>query len=128
MSRMGTIGSRVRYLRKLRGFSQVELAGLVGISQGSLSLIEKDKTEVPAGGTLAWLCRVLKKTPEFLMVGSGDPDSIEAAIQEHELVFLWRELPLEARRLVLDTAHSAKRAFGTTPAAAPVLPAPKAPT
>lgn len=108
---MTTIGQRVRILRKSRGYSQVELAALVGISQGSLSLIEKDKTEMPAGSTLAGLCKALKTTPDFLVAGGGDPDSIEAAIQEHELVFLWRDLPPQARQLVLDSAHSVKRAF-----------------
>lgn len=111
---MSTIGQRVRQLRKLRGFSQVELAQLVGISQGSLSLIEKDKTEVPAGNTVAGLCRALRTTPDFLIAGAGDPDSIDNAIQEHELVFLWRDLPAEARKLVLENAHSVRRAFGTT--------------
>jgi transcriptional regulator with XRE-family HTH domain len=45
---MATIGERVRLLRKLRGYSQVELSALAGITQGSLSLIETNKTEVPA--------------------------------------------------------------------------------
>mgnify|MGYP003422479223 CR=1 FL=1 len=38
-------------------------------------------------------------------------DSIDSAIQEHELVFLWRDLPADARRLVLENAQSVKRAF-----------------
>ena len=108
---MSTIGQRVRQLRKLRGYSQVELAALVGITQGSLSLIERDETEVPAGSTVAGLCKALRTTPDFLIAGGGDPDSIASAIQEHELVFLWRDMPEEARRLVLDNAHAVKRAF-----------------
>lgn len=111
---MTTIGKRVRYLRKLRGYSHVELSALVGITQGSLSLIERDETEVPAGSTVAGLCRILKTTPDFLIAGAGDPDSIASAVQEHELVYLWRDLPEEARRLVLDNAHAVKRAFGIT--------------
>jgi transcriptional regulator with XRE-family HTH domain len=108
---MATIGQRVRLLRKLRGYSQVELAALAGITQGSLSLIETNKTEVPAGETLAAFCRVLKTTPDFLIAGAGDPDSIQSVIQEHELVHLWRDLPEDARRLVLENAHSVARAF-----------------
>jgi transcriptional regulator with XRE-family HTH domain len=108
---MGTIGARVRILRKKRGYSQVELAALVGISQGSLSLIERNETEMPAGATLAGLCKALKTTPDFLVAGAGDPDSIEAAMQEHELVYIWRDLPEDARRLILENAHAVKRAF-----------------
>lgn len=82
---------------------------MVGITQGSLSLIENDKTDVPAGATLAGLCRALRTTPEFIMAGQGDPDSIQAAIDESELVNLWRQLPPDGRRMVLDAAQSASR-------------------
>ena len=108
---MGTIGSRVRLLRKKHGYSQVELAGLAGITQGSLSLIERNETAIPAGDTVAGLCKALKTTPDFLIAGGGDPDSIESAMQEHELVFLWRSMGDDARRLVLENAHSVRRAF-----------------
>ena len=111
MHPMGTIGARVRLLRKKRGLSQVELAARVGITQGSLSLIETNKTEVPAGETLAALCRVLQTTPDFIVAGAGDPDSIESAMQEHELVHLWRDMPHDARMLVLENAKAVSRAF-----------------
>ena len=109
---MTTIGSRVRALRKKRGFTQAALAARVGITQGTLSLIETDQTEVPAGTTVANLCRVLLTTPDFLIAGGGDPDSIESAMQEHELVFLWRSLPPgPARALLLEQAKATTRAF-----------------
>ncbi len=111
MPNMTTIGSRIRLLRKKRGLKQDALAKLVGITQGSLSLIETNKTAIPAGETLAGLCRVLGTTPDFIIAGGGDPDSIEGAIMEHELVFLWRDLPPEGRQMVLDSAHSAARAL-----------------
>lgn len=116
MRLMSTIGSRVRALRLKRGLKQAALAAMAGITQGSLSLIENDETEVPAGNTVAGLCRALQTTPEFLIAGAGDPDSIENAMREHELVFLWRELPEEARRLVLENAPSVKRAFAPSKA------------
>ncbi len=116
MRPMTSIGSRVRALRKKRGLKQAALAAMAGIAQGSLSLIETDATEAPSGQTLAGLCRALQTTPDFIIAGAGDPDSIDAAMQEHELVFLWRSLPAEARQMVLDAAHSAKRAFDKTAA------------
>lgn len=109
---MSTIGSRVKALRQKHGLKQAALAAMVGITQGSLSLIENDKTEVPAGETLAGLCKALRTTPDFVIAGAGDPDSIQSAILEHELVFLWRALPAEGRQMVLDSAHSATRALG----------------
>jgi transcriptional regulator with XRE-family HTH domain len=99
----------VRELRQRRGLKQAALAAMVGITQGSLSLIENDKTEVPAGATLGGLCRALRTTPDFLLAGQGDPDSIQAAIDESELVNLWRSLPPDGRQMVLDAAQSASR-------------------
>ena len=107
-----TMGSRIRDLRKRRRLTQVQLASLAGITQGTLSLIENNESKDVAGATLAGLCRALKTTPEFIVAGAGDPDSIEQAIAEHELVFLWRDLPAEGRRMVIDSALSATRAFG----------------
>lgn len=110
---MATIGSHVRALRLKHGLKQAALAAMAGITQGSLSLIENDKTEVPAGETLHGLCKAPRTTPDFIIAGAGDPDSIEAAMQEHELVFLWRDLPEAGRQMVLDAAHSAARALKT---------------
>jgi transcriptional regulator with XRE-family HTH domain len=114
MLRMNTIGERVRHLRKLKGLSQVELAKLAGITQGSLSLIEKNKTEMPAGDTLAGLCRALRTTPEYIISGVEDPTSIDSALQEHELLHVWRSLPPDARQLVIDNAEAVRKAFKTS--------------
>jgi transcriptional regulator with XRE-family HTH domain len=114
MGAMNTIGGRVRFLRKLRGFSQVELAALAGIAQGSLSLIEKNKTEMPAGDTLAGLCKALRTTPEYIVSGVEDPSSIESTVQEAELLHVWRSLPPDARQLVLDNASAVRKAFKPT--------------
>jgi transcriptional regulator with XRE-family HTH domain len=111
MDAMDRIGSRVRFLRKLRGLSQVELAGLAGITQGSLSLIEKNKTGMPAGDTLAGLCRALRTTPEYLISGVEHPTSLASAAQESELLHVWRSLPPDARQLVLDNAAAVGKAF-----------------
>lgn len=53
--------------------------------------------------------RAVRTTPDFLLAGQGDPDSIQSAIDESELVHLWRSLPPEGRRMVLDAAQSASR-------------------
>ena len=108
---MTTIGSRVRHLRKLRGYNQEALAALVGISQGSLSLIERDNTEMPSGATLAGLCKHLRTTPEYLLSGVEDPSSIENSAAEHELLHLWRAMPEDGRQLVMQNAIAVHRVF-----------------
>ncbi len=109
---LASIGQRIRHLRKQRGLSQIQLASLVGISQGSLSLLEVDRTHAPMGETLAGLCRALQTTPEFLMQGFGDGESIDLAMDEHRLMHLWRALPANARQLVLERVNSVARSFG----------------
>ncbi len=109
---MDSIGTRVKALRLKRKLTQEQLAQAIGITQGSLSLIENDLTEVPAGSTVAGLCKALRTTAEFLIAGSGDPDSIESAMMESELVFLWRDMPEPARALMLEQAKAIKAAFG----------------
>jgi transcriptional regulator with XRE-family HTH domain len=113
---MTTIGSRVRHLRKLRGYNQEALAALVGISQGSLSLIEKDKTEMPSGATLAGLCKHLRTTPDYILSGVEDPSSINNSAAEHELLHLWRALPEDGRKLVIENALAVHRVFRPPPA------------
>ena len=108
---MSTIGSRVKALRLARGLKQSELAKRIGIAAGSLSLIESDTTKVPAGDTLAALCRELQTTQDFILAGQGDSNTIAAAIDESELVHVWRDLPEDARRLVLEHARSTAKAF-----------------
>lgn len=97
--RASTLGQRVRYLRKHRGLTQQDLADRLGISQPTVSLIETDETTMPSGSTLAALCKALRTTPDFLVAGAGDPDSIQSAIDEHELVHVWRALPEAGRQI-----------------------------
>jgi DNA-binding XRE family transcriptional regulator len=40
---MSTIGSRIRWVRKTNEYNQVEFAGKIGVSQGTLSELEQDK-------------------------------------------------------------------------------------
>ncbi len=67
------IGEKVRIARKQKGYSQVELAGIVGIAQASLSSIESGKTD-PLRKTLIALAKALGDN-------FGDPslnESVEA--------------------------------------------------
>jgi transcriptional regulator with XRE-family HTH domain len=64
---MGTIGARVRKLRKAKGLTQPQLASQVGIDQSTLSDIERGasiRAEV-----LLRLAAALEQTPEFIVTG-----------------------------------------------------------
>lgn len=69
---MGTIGSRIRELRKAHELTQVELAKAVGIDQSTLSDIERGVNF--AADVLYRLCRELDTTAEYVMSGS-DPEA-----------------------------------------------------
>jgi hypothetical protein len=53
--------------------------------------------------------RALRLVREAIPPGTADPDSIRAAMEECELVNLWRALPQAERRNVLEAAHLATR-------------------
>lgn len=117
---MPTIGKRIEALRIAKGLSQTALAKRVGISQPSLSNIEKDKTETLRGETLAGLCAALDVSPDVILRGRGrDPESI---LFERELVAAWREMTPEDQQHLLAVA----RALRERMRAARLLPSPKA--
>ena len=77
-------GQRLRRRRKQLDLTQQELADLSGIKQGTLSDLERGRTEQPMGETLTGLCRALKTSPRWLLTGKGDPEVSTASITEQE--------------------------------------------
>lgn len=101
---METIASRVIALRKSKRLSQEQLAQAAGISQPSLAYIETGRTKSLRGKTLSGLTKALDTTPDFLLYGS-DPKDHELAMQEAELMSIWRRLAPEDRAALLRQAH-----------------------
>jgi transcriptional regulator with XRE-family HTH domain len=78
------IGAQVAYWRKRRGKNQRVIAGLAGMSQGYLSLIEQGKRSVNTRGTLAALANALDVSVADLTGKPGDPaDPATAAAGSH---------------------------------------------
>lgn len=65
---MRGIGSRIRQFREQTGHKVKGFAELIGISQGSLSDIENEKT-MPSAKTLASLVRITDIEPVWLLTG-----------------------------------------------------------
>lgn len=100
-------GSRIRALRKAKGWSQVKLAKLVGISQASLSELETGDSHTPSGNALLSLAKHLETDPEFILTGRASPVSEPVKdMEEVELLKLWRELDSGHRSAVLATARA----------------------
>jgi transcriptional regulator with XRE-family HTH domain len=113
---METIGSRIKGLRKSKHLTQGELAKRIGIKQPSLSLIESGGTVTIAGTTLAALCSELTTTPSFIMLGVEDGDAHETAMQEAELIAIFRALPRQAQDALIHSARTVKEALSTSSA------------
>ena len=65
---MNTLGERVRSLRRLRQFTQAQLAEAAGITPQAVSDLETGKTHNT--GYLSELARALDTTAEFLRYGN----------------------------------------------------------
>lgn len=61
-----SLGSRIQSLRKKHGFTQDEMAQLLGIQRSAFGHIENDRVEVGAAH-LSKLATKLKTTPNYLL-------------------------------------------------------------
>lgn len=77
---MSTIGSRIREARTALGWSQVQLAEEVGVSQSSIGNIESGLRQRPR--ELVSIAKALRVSPEWLETGKGsrtEPNPLELA-------------------------------------------------
>lgn len=70
---MNTIGKRISYVRKERGFSQEHLAELADISTQYLSIIENDKKNMSVA-VLTSIADALNVTTDFIIYGREIPN------------------------------------------------------
>ncbi len=69
---MDTIGERIRWLRKQREMTLIELSACIGISNQSLSAIETGKNN-PSNQTIMLLCQQFRVNELWLRTGVGEP-------------------------------------------------------
>lgn len=75
---MNTLGDRLNYARKQKGYTQESLAQTIGVSRGVIFNLEKSKTE-PQAIVANAVCQVLKINKEWLMEGTGNMEQIGRA-------------------------------------------------
>lgn len=68
---MEGIGKRIKIYRKTKGFTVQQFSKIIGISQGSLSDLENEKTK-PKGQTLEAIIRYTDIDSQWLMGGQTD--------------------------------------------------------
>lgn len=95
------IGERIRARRKELKLTQVQVAKAAGIEQGTLSDIERGRTDAPAGDTLAGLCKALQTTARWIIYGIGD-HAVQPLDEEQEsLLSLLRLMSPDQRATLL---------------------------
>ena len=85
------IGSRIMQQRNACGYTQEQLAELVGLSKNHISSVERG-ISVPTTQFIFKICQVLGETPDYYLIGKANDrtDRIDALI---------RSLPPDAQRI-----------------------------
>jgi transcriptional regulator with XRE-family HTH domain len=105
-----SIGKRFKHLRKMMKMSQVKFAQAIGISQGTLSDIEKDKFK-PSIETVISASGYFNISTDWLLKGTGpgpgevpvrEKRQVELSPLEREILEKFRELDEEGKR---EVAH-----------------------
>lgn len=68
---METIGDRIRHLRRAKGYSQQQLADLLGLTKGAVSQWELGLTKNLKNAPLMDLCKIFGVSAEYLVNGAA---------------------------------------------------------
>ncbi|MCG8483276.1 MAG: helix-turn-helix domain-containing protein [Clostridia bacterium] len=68
---MNTIGSRIKYLRKINNLTVDQLAVLIGLKKGSISSYENNRYE-PSAKTVVSICQQFNVSSDWLLMGKGN--------------------------------------------------------
>ncbi len=113
---MDTLGERLNYIRKKRGFTQEALANKIGVSRGVIFNLEKNKT-IPQAIVVNALCQTLKIHRNWLLEGVGDMDdrseTTESAKILAELYDISKGLSKEEQLYLLDVIKAMKQRLGS---------------
>jgi transcriptional regulator with XRE-family HTH domain len=102
------IGRKIREYRLTKGLKLKEFAPLIGISQGSLSDIENEKTK-PSADTVVSIVRTTRINPWWLLLDQGEmfdhkqPDMIDPIAKK--VLKLLSQLDEDSKRDVLKYAE-----------------------
>jgi transcriptional regulator with XRE-family HTH domain len=112
---MNTLGERLKYARKKRGYTQESLSEVIEISRGVIFNLEKDKTE-PQGIVVNAICQTLKINKDWLLYDAGDmEDKSETSRGARILAELYdsaKSLSEEEQLFLLDTIKALKFRLG----------------
>lgn len=101
---MRDLSMRLRYARKERKLTQVELARLSGVKQASVSDLERGESKSFRGTTLLSLARALNVSPEWLSHGKGPMERRDTPLTDRAISVAqaWQRLAPEVQDKIAD--------------------------
>ena len=107
-----TLGERLNYARKKKGYTQESLGDTIGVSRGVIFNLEKNKTE-PQTIVINAICQTLKVNKDWLLTGNGnmeDTSEVEKSAKIlAELYEVAQTLSEKEQLYLLDTVKSLKQ-------------------
>ncbi len=108
---MDTLGDRLRFARKSKGYTQDSLADLIGVSRGVIFNLEKNKTE-PQTIVINTICQHLCINKEWLVEGAGEMQKSSDVYQSTkvlaELYEVTKTLSEDEQLYIIDVIKSFK--------------------
>lgn len=103
-----TIGDRLRFLIEARGYTQVELAAKIGLTQAAISNIVTNSSRKPSAPTLLKLAAALQANPDWIMTGQGEPFQMNTigVKSEQDLIEAFRQLDDQAKAALIAAAKA----------------------
>lgn len=115
---METLGERLYYARKKKGYTQDSLAESIGVSRGVIFNLEKNKT-VPQAIVLNAICQTLNINKTWLTNGMGEMENkaefSESAKILAELYDVAKGLSEDEQLYLLDTVKALKQRLNRNP-------------
>ncbi len=114
---MNSLGERLNYARKIKGYTQDSLAETIGVSRGVIFNLEKNKT-TPQTIVINAICQTLKINKNWLVNGTGEMEDTKEMSQSikilTELYEVAKELSEEEQLYLLDTVKALQKRISKT--------------
>lgn len=103
-SGMSEGSTRLRYARRARKLTQVQLAKASGLTQASISDLETGQSKSFRGMTLVALASALRVNPEWLMHGKGPMERQNLPLSDRAVTVAqaWQRLAPEVQEKIAD--------------------------
>ena len=118
MRTAGTLGKRIKALRKKERLTQADLAKELGVSPSAVGMYEQDR-RVPDNKTLLTICNVFGVTSDYLLGHMEDPedvsdvlDTFNKRLMEHDALMMRQ---YGNHHFIFGTARTCQRVYNEKP-------------